>query len=283
MRLCLLGYPLSHSLSPVMHNAALAHVGLSDWCYDALPVEPERLSKVVTALRSDEYTGANVTVPHKETILPLLDGLTPVAQAIGAVNTIVKREGQLIGHNTDAAGLLADLHTHGVKLQGRTVMLIGAGGAARAAVAACAGIGARVRVVARRRKQAEALQSLAPVVIFEWAELGFLQACDGVALILNSTPIGMSPNTDASPWPATVPFPPDAFVYDMIYNPAETRLTQQAREHGLRAATGLGMLVEQGALAFELWTGKSAPREVMREAAKQKLFTAEFAESAERK
>lgn len=274
MRLALLGYPLSHSLSPAMHNAALAYVGLRDWRYEALPVGPERLNEVVAALRGGEYAGANVTVPHKESIIPLLDGLTPVAQPIGAVNTIVKREG-LIGHNTDAAGLLADLHAHGVKLQDRTVMLIGAGGAARAAVAAVAsltaGVGARVRVMARRREQAEALQSLAPLEIFEWTELGFLQACDDVALILNSTPIGMSPNTEASPWPATVPFPPDAFVYDMIYNPVETRLIQQAREHGLRAATGLGMLVEQGALAFELWTDKPAPREVMREAAEDKL------------
>ncbi|MGQ0600994.1 MAG: shikimate dehydrogenase [Anaerolineales bacterium] len=272
MKLALLGYPLLHSLSPAMHNAALAYVGLNDWCYEALPVGPERLSEAVAELRSGDFVGANVTVPHKETIVPLLDGLTAVAQAIGAVNTIVKREGQLIGHNTDAAGLLADLHMHGVKLQGRTVMLIGAGGAARAAVAACVAVGARVRVVARRREQAEALQSLALLEIFEWTELGFLQACDDVALILNSTPIGMTPNTDGSPWPATVPLPPDAFVYDMIYNPAETRLTQQARAHGLRAATGLGMLVEQGALAFELWTGKPAPREVMRAAAEEKLY-----------
>jgi shikimate dehydrogenase len=181
----------------------------------------------------------------------------------------------LIGHNTDAAGLLADLHAHGVRLQHRTVMVIGAGGAARAAVAACASAGARVRVVARRREQATRLQSLVPQLdIFEWTELGFMQACDGVALILNSTPVGMTPDVDASPWPESVPLPPDAFVYDMIYNPAETRFTQQAQAHGLRAATGLGMLVEQGALAFELWTGQPAPRALMHEVTERKLCEA---------
>lgn len=293
MRLVLLGYPLSHSLSPAMHNATLAHVGLSDWRYDAMPAPPERLGEAVAALRSADYAGANVTVPHKESVIPFLDGLTPVAQAIGAVNTILKeprplgspsperekhaRERRaggeaLVGHNTDAAGLLADLHAHGVKLPQRVVMVIGAGGAARAAVAACASVGARVRVVARRREQALRLQSLIPHLgIFDWGELGFIQASDGVTLILNSTPIGMSPNVHESPWPEAVPLPPDAFVYDMIYNPAETQLVRQASEHGLRAANGLGMLVEQGALAFELWTGQPAPRVVMRAAAEGKL------------
>ncbi len=295
MRLILLGYPLSHSLSPAMHNAALAEMGLSDWCYEAMPVASGRLAEAVAAIRGDDYAGANVTVPHKKAIIPLLDGLTPVAEAIGAVNTIIKTRRSdgspsprplaeergagaevLIGHNTDAAGLLADLYAHDVHISHRPVLILGAGGAARAAVAACAGAyaGARVRVVARRREQA---QSLIPIYqsleIFDWAPLGLMQASDDCALILNTTPLGMTPNTDASPWLDGTPFPPDAFVYDLVYNPAETLFIRHAQEAGLRAATGLGMLVEQGALAFELWTGKTAPRDIMRRTAEERLYS----------
>ncbi len=163
MKLVLFGYPLSHTLSPAMHNAALADVGLADWRYEALSVEPARLPPAVARVRGDEYAGANVTVPHKEAVIPWLDGLTPVAQAIGAVNTLLKRDGRLIGHNTDAAGFLADLHAYGVNLARRTVLLLGSGGAARAVVAACAGVGATFRVAALERPQAETLKTIAPV------------------------------------------------------------------------------------------------------------------------
>jgi len=238
------------------------------------------LAEAVAAIRGEDYAGANVTVPHKEAIIPFLDGLTPVAQAIGAVNTVVKvgakhASPSLTGYNTDAAGLLADLYLHDVHISRRPVLILGAGGAARAAVAACAGAyaGAHIRVVARRREQAQSLISLDPSLeIFDWSPVGFMQACDDCALIINTTPLGMTPNTDASPWLDGTPFPPDAFVYDLVYNPAETLFTRQARAAGLRAATGLGMLVEQGALAFEMWTGKTAPRDVMRQAAESKLF-----------
>jgi shikimate dehydrogenase len=257
-----------------MHNAALQIVGLSDWRYEALPVEPEQLGEAVATLRGDDYAGANVTVPHKEAILPFLDGLTPVAEAIGAVNTIVKQAGRLIGHNTDAAGLLADLHTHHVHISNRPVLVLGAGGAARAVVAACAGVGAHLRLIARRREQANSLilQSSTHIELYDWTPLDFLRASDDCALILNATPVGMTPSVNASPWLDGTPFPPEAFVYDLVYNPAETRLVRQARAAGLRAATGLGMLIEQGALALELWTRKSAPREVMRKAAEEKLY-----------
>lgn len=298
MRLALLGYPLSHSLSPAMHNAALAHVGLNDWRYDAMPVEPERLGDAVRLIREAEYAGANVTVPHKETIIPFLDGLTPVAEAIGAVNTILKTRqpygspssasqalergagGEaLIGHNTDAAGFLADLHAHDVPISKRPVLILGAGGAARAAIAACASVGAHIRLIARRRAQAQSLfllfsDSQSPLELYDWSPLGFLQACDDCALIVNATPLGMSPDVEASPWMQGTPFPPCAFVYDLVYNPPETRLVEQARADGLRADTGLGMLVEQGALAFELWTGQAAPRPLMRQAAEEQLRVA---------
>lgn len=275
MRLVLLGYPVSHSRSPAMQNAALQAVGLNDWGYDAWPVEPGRLAEAVVTLRGNDYAGANVTVPHKETIIPFLDGLTPVAEAIGAVNTLVKRAGRLLGHNTDAAGLLADLYTHHVHISNRPVLILGAGGGARAAVAACAGVGAHLRLIARRREQAASLilQSPVPIEVFDWTPLDFLQASDDCALILNTTPLGMTPNVTTSPWLEGTPFPPTAFVYDLVYNPSETLLVRQARAAGLRAATGLGMLIEQGALAFELWTGQAAPRDVMRQAAEKSLLT----------
>jgi shikimate dehydrogenase len=272
MRLVLLGYPVGHSVSPAMHGAALRAAGLNDWTYTAWAVTAEELPGAVEALRGADYAGANVTVPHKTRVMALLDGLTPVARAIGAVNTIVKQERRLIGHNTDAAGLLADLHANGAKLERRPVLILGAGGSARAAAAACLGVGARVRVLARRPEAAEALRELGPVEVFEWSPLGLLQASDDCAVIINTTPLGMTPEEGASPWLEGTPFPPGALVYDLVYNPPETRLVRQARAEGLRAATGLGMLVEQGALAFELWTGRPAAREAMREAAREELW-----------
>ena len=271
MQLQLLGYPLSHSVSPAMHNAALAEVGLDDWEYVARAVPRERLGVSVLGLREPDCAGANVTVPYKTAVIDMLDGLTPVAQAIGAVNTIVKHDGRLIGHNTDAAGFLADLYALGVKIGRQPVLVLGAGGAARAVVAALAGVGAHVRVVARQPGQAEALAGLSQIELYEWSPLGLLQASDDCGLIVNTTPLGMAPEIEASPWLDDTPFPVGAFVYDLVYNPAETRFTRQARADGLRASTGLGMLVEQGALAFELWTGKQAPRASMRRAAEASL------------
>jgi shikimate dehydrogenase len=272
MRLALLGYPLAHSRSPAMQNAALQAAGLRDWHYEARPVTKAQLAEAVAQLREPAWAGANVTVPHKETVIPYLDGLTPVAQAIGAVNTLVKRDGRLLGHNTDAAGFLADLYGHEVHLAHRRAVVLGAGGAARAVIAALLGVNTQVRIIARRPDQAQALvanlQSPVSIEIFDWSPLGFWQATDDQRLlIVNTTPLGMSPHPNASPWLAGAPFPPDAFVYDLVYNPPVTQLVRAARAEGLRADTGLGMLIEQGALAFELWTGKAAPREVMRKAA----------------
>jgi len=186
----------------------------------------------------------------------------------------------LLGHNTDAAaaGLLADLATNGARLTGARVLVLGAGGSARAAVGGLLGVGAAVRVLARRPEQAEALQVLGPIEIYPWTPLGFLEASDDVAVVINTTPVvinttplGMHPRVDASPWLEGTPWPVADLVYDLVYNPAETLFVRQARAQGLRAATGLGMLVEQGALAFELWTGQTAPRAVMRRAAEATL------------
>jgi shikimate dehydrogenase len=250
-----------------MHTAALHEVGLAAWRYELLPTPGAALAERVAALRGAAWAGANVTVPHKEAVIGLLDGLTPVARAMGAVNTIYKRQGDLLGHNTDAAGFLADLASHGVRIDHQSVLVLGAGGSARAVVAGCLGLGARVTVMARRLEQARALQDLGDVDAAPWTPLALLEASDGVSLIVNTTPLGMTPDIDTSPWIDGTPWPPDAFAYDLVYNPSETRFVREAREHGLQAATGLGMLIEQGALAFELWTERPAPRAVMRQAA----------------
>lgn len=258
-----------------MHNAALAEVGLADWQYEALPVEPARLGEAVALIRGGSFVGANITVPYKEAVIQFLDGLTPVAEAIGAVNTLVKREGKLIGHNTDSAGLLADFYAHQLHISHEAVLILGAGGAARAVVAGLAPLGCEIRVAARRREQAQSLNSIlgseGQVRVYDHTIRGLERAAEEVALIVNCTPIGMSPNSGLSPWFSDVPFPLGAFVYDLVYSPASTLLVQQARAAGLLADTGLGMLIEQGALAFELWTGTTAPRKLMREAAEKKL------------
>src|SRR5258706_7706960 len=201
MRLLLIGDPVGHSLSPAMQTAALAAAGMDGWTYTAEAVRAEALPSVVARLRKPDWAGANVTVPHKQTVIPLLDGVTPVAAAIGAVNTIVKQaDGKLIGHNTDAAGFLADLFALDAHFGKGPVLVIGAGGSARAVIAACAGVGARLRVVARRTEQANSLRSIAPLDMFEWTPLGFLQACDDCTLIVNTTPLGMTPRVEDSPW-----------------------------------------------------------------------------------
>jgi shikimate dehydrogenase len=208
-------------------------------------------------------------------VAALIDGLTPVADAIGAVNTLVKKEGRLIGHNTDAAGFLADLYAFDIHISSRPVLVLGAGGAARAVVAACAGVGAEIRVAARLRARAESLKEIAPgVSVYDLTLHDLERAGRDAALIVNCTTVGMSPQVESSPWFESAAFPPGAFVYDLVYNPTVTRLVRQARAAGLRAATGLGMLVEQGALAFELWTGQTAPRRLMRDVAEMSLRNA---------
>ena len=271
----LIGWPVSHSVSPAMHNAAFAHLGL-DWAYLPLPVDPERAEGVVQAvqgLRALGLRGANVTVPHKQAVMAALDRLTPAAQTIGAVNTIfVAADGALTGDNTDAPGFIADLRDHGVDPAGLTVLVLGAGGSARAAVYGLAGAGARAVVIANRTVARAA--SLA-------AEFGpqhpgcqiTAVAMDELAapahqadLVVNCTALGMTPRVESSPWLEELAFRPGQTVYDLVYNPRATRLLQQAAAGGARAIGGIGMLIWQSTLAFQRWTGQPAPVAVMRAA-----------------
>ncbi|MBN1453233.1 MAG: shikimate dehydrogenase [Anaerolineales bacterium] len=263
IRLGLIGYPLGHSLSPKIQVAALDVCGLEGE-YALFPIAPgdqQGLKELLAHVRSGEITGLNVTIPHKQNVVPMLDELRPTAHAIGAVNTISMQNGRLIGDNTDAPGFLADLKSflttetqrHRDK---KSVLVLGAGGSARAVVYALVNDGWNVTVTARQNKQSEEL-----AIHYELHTMHYpnLQPTT-FNLIVNTTPLGMSPNVDESPWPADLPFPPDAAVYDLIYNPRETKLVKDARAAGLPATTGLGMLIEQAALAFEIWTGYTLPR-----------------------
>ncbi len=262
----LLGYPLSHSRSPELHRGFLRRCGLAGEyrLYEVPPGRPAELRAHLEALRRGEVHGLNVTIPHKQRVLPWLDALSPAAAAIGAVNTLWAEHGRLWGDNTDAPGFLHDLRAHFGAWASRPhrALVLGAGGAARAVVYALLQAGWEVTVSARRTAQAAALcasltAAIAPANAcchpLPWAKRTTLAPPPD--LIVNATPVGMAPHPEASPWPAGGAFSPQARVYDLVYNPAETRLLQQARAAGLAAANGWGMLVAQAALAFRRWTG----------------------------
>lgn len=295
----LIGWPVAHSFSPAMHNAAAAADGL-DYVYVPLPVRPEDVVTAVPTLPTLGFRGVNVTIPHKQAVMPLLDEIDPAAAAIGAVNTIVVETGRLetgdyattrlpdykttrlpdyktTGYNTDWSGFLADLTALGVPVVGRDCLVLGAGGSARAVVYGLITVGARIQILARRIKQARDLVTDMEIEFSEeirflearpLAELATAVSATTAPLIVNTTPLGMTPHENTSPWPAQLPFPDGAFVYDLVYNPRQTRLMQQAQAAGCGAANGLGMLVHQGALAFQLWTGVMPDVAVMYEALK---------------
>lgn len=218
--------------------------------YPCPPHEPDCLRGLLAALRHGELHGLNVTIPHKERLLPWLDALTPAARAIGAVNTLFVQDGKLWGDNTDAPGLLDDLRAHSL-LDGRTALLLGSGGAARAVAWALHARGWDVWLMARN---AAAAAALVDAFGLRGALPWLATDVPRVDLLVNATPVGMSPAADASPWPDDRLIPAAA-VYDLVYNPSETRLLQQARAQGLPAVNGWGMLQAQARRAFTRWTG----------------------------
>ena len=271
-QLGLIGYPLGHSLSPKIHTAALAASGL-EGNYSLFPIPPEDkqgLSNLLTRVRSGEINGLNVTIPHKQNVIEFMDELTPTAQAIGAVNTIYMRENKLIGDNTDAPGFLADLkqvmNTAQSSIENRkSAIVFGAGGSARAVVYALVNDGWNVTLAARRIEQAQQLANSIDHYQLTIVNYSDLQPST-FNLLVNTTPLGMTPNTETSPLPENTVLSKNTFVYDLVYNPRETKLVRDARAQGLNASTGLGMLIEQAALAFEKWTGVSADRYAMQQA-----------------
>jgi shikimate dehydrogenase len=269
----LIGYPLSHSLSPKIQAAAFQSCGL-EGDYSLFPIHPEDkqgLEDLLYRVRSTNLHGLNVTIPHKQNVIPFLDELTPTATAIGAVNTIYLRNDELIGDNTDAPGFLADvkrlIDSAAFSFQ-PSALVLGAGGSARAVVYALLNDGWRVILAARRVEQANELaKQFEEVNIMEFSLQTFQSS--NLQLIVNTTPLGMTPNTDQSPWPKNLHFPTNAAIYDLVYNPRETKLVRDAHAQGLNAITGLGMLIEQAALAFEIWTNHIPSRESMHASVEQ--------------
>jgi shikimate dehydrogenase len=269
IRLGLIGYPLGHSLSPKIHAAAFKACGM-EGDYSLFPIHPDDkqgLKDLLTHIRTGEITGLNVTIPHKQNVIEFMDELTPTAQAIAAVNTIYFREKKLIGDNTDAAGFLSDLkrfvgHQELEIGKGKSALVLGAGGSARAVVYALVNDGWRVSIAARRIEQAHQLAAALKNSELKITDRAANIEFSNIALIVNTTPLGMTPNINQSPWPEGLSFP-NAAIYDLVYNPRETKLVKVSRAQGLNATTGLGMLIEQAALAFEIWTGHNPPREIL--------------------
>jgi shikimate dehydrogenase len=270
-RVGVIGWPIAHSLSPVMHNAAFKALSMSDWRYNAIAIPPEEIGPGLERLRRQGYVGVNVTVPHKQAVMNLVQADSK-ATAIGAVNTVDFRDNS--GTNTDLDGFIDDLAAHGVNVSGERVVVLGAGGSARAVVVGLAKAGAEVAVVNRSADRSEKLRNdLLEIGIDQVTTMPLEQATQWCSrLVVNCTPVGMWPKIDESPWPARVPCPDDATVYDLIYRPAKTRLMRQFEAEGGRAISGLGMLVRQGAAALKIWTGVDPPVEAMFDAARKALY-----------
>ncbi|MEB3328873.1 MAG: shikimate dehydrogenase [Candidatus Sericytochromatia bacterium] len=265
-----IGHPLIHSLSPRLHAAALSACGLPGH-YVALPVAPSLLADGLAGLRAFGVAGVNVTIPHKVAVVPLLDGLTELAARVGAVNTLFWEAGRLVGDNTDVGGFLAALPPE-TPVKGE-VLLLGAGGAARAVALAVAARGTEaLHVVARAEQGASELRAqLVPAVAGEAVSLAdtpaLVERAPRCCLVVNATPVGS--HGEGSPLPAEVleALPAEAVVVDLVYRPGDTPLVRRARRRGLVAVDGREMLVRQAALAFERWTGVTPPLGPMREAA----------------
>lgn len=269
----LTGFPLGHSLSPSIHEAALVYSGLEGE-YSLYPISPQDdrgLENLIGRVRKGEIKGLNVTIPFKQKIMPLLDVLSPAVEAIGAVNTVYINDGKLTGENTDAPAFLNDLKCligtrETEQIQAKKALVLGAGGAARAVVYALLKDGWQVTVAARREVQAKELITQFSgfsknLLTTDFTAAAIQMIAHEMALIVNTTPVGMFPEIDANPWPQEIALPETAVCYDLVYNPRQTRFVTQAKRIGLRADSGLGMLVRQAALAFEIWTGKSVPVE----------------------
>jgi shikimate dehydrogenase len=255
----IIGYPLGHSLSPLIHNRAFADLGV-DARYEAWPVEPGGLAAFMASVRERPIAGLSVTIPHKTAVMAYLDGVSETAARAGAVNTVYWREGELLGENTDVPGFLAPLR--GLPRVPGSALVLGAGGVARAVLAGLAELGvARVAVTNRNPDKAAVLAREFSVATTPWDDRGGVEA----ELIVNATPLGMSgAGAGETPFPAER-LRPETIAYDLIYNPAQTRFLREAAQAGCRAIPGLPMFIEQAAGQFKLWTGKDLPRQTTKD------------------
>ena len=271
----IIGYPLGHSISPVFQQAGLDAAGI-DATYEGWETAPEDLARRLASFRSDGFVGSSVTIPHKESVMALLDEVSEGARLIGSVNTIIYREGKLIGHNTDAPGFLRGLRENGgFEPEGKDTVLVGTGGAGRAVAFGLAGEGVASlmlvnRTVARAERLGEEVSRAYPDV--RVSVEGEIPEGFEYHLLVNGTSVGMRHTAmeEASPV-SRDRLVPGALVYDLIYNPEETVLLKQAKEAGSQTLGGLPMLVFQGVEAFELWFGREAPVDAMFRAAQEAM------------
>lgn len=258
-QLFVIGDPVAHSLSPLLHQAMIDQTGAA-YRYDVRTVRPEELPAFVRWAKDGGCAGFNVTMPHKEAILPLLDEVDATAASCGAVNTVCIREGRAIGHNTDGTGFLDSLAGQGFYPQGQTVLLLGAGGAAKAVGHALAAAGAgRIIVCARRLERAAALAAQLPgcgegIVLAQDAIQQAAAACD---LLVNATPLGMAGSPAFAGLDFLQAMPPHAVVYDLVYHPRRTALLEAAARQGLRTVGGIDLLIRQAVRAFTFFTGET--------------------------
>jgi shikimate dehydrogenase len=271
----LIGFPLAHSVTPAMYAAAFEAMGIEARC-EKWVTPTEDLEATVARLREPELFGANVTVPHKESVIRLLDDVDASVRQIGAVNCIVRTpEGALAGHNTDKGGFMRSLRESGFEPGGQTALVLGAGGAARAVVAGLIEAGvARLDIANRTRARAEELASVmrGPIEVIEWQDEALTAAAAAAGVIVNTTPMGMAHTALEAESPlAEQHFRAGVVAFDLVYNPPLTPFLAAAKRAGAVAVSGLDMLVYQGAESIRLWTGREPPLEVMRAAARSAL------------
>lgn len=261
----LFGYPVEHTLSPAMHNAAFRHLSL-DYCYVPFRVHPTMLADAVRAIKGLDLAGVNVTVPHKESVIPLLDALEPEAEFIGAVNTITHENGILTGYNTDGRGFMRSLEEQDIRTAGSRILIVGTGGACRAISYYLCEQASSLHLFDIDRAKAERLANDLSTVR---STVSLAAAVDitGFDIIINATPLGLHTG-DPLPFP-TDELKPSQTICDLIYR--QTPLLTSADQRGCKTVNGLGMLLWQGALAFELWTKSAAPAEIMRSALLSKI------------
>ncbi len=258
--LCIIGYPIEHSMSPIMHNAAIQDLNLN-YIYLAFSIYPNNLELAVEAFRAFNIKGINVTIPFKQKIMEYLDDIDTITQKIGAINTIKNDKGYLTGRNTDAEGGKKAILNAGYTILGKNILLLGAGGAARALSYILANDVNKIVIANRTEKRAEKLTNELKKSFGINAEpkkfnnYVLREEAKTADILINTTPVGMYPNVDKSPIPAEF-LHKDLIVFDVVYNPLETKLIKEATKKGCKTLGGLDMLVNQGASAFEWWTNK---------------------------
>ncbi|MDD4984435.1 MAG: shikimate dehydrogenase [Dehalococcoidales bacterium] len=265
-----IGDPIGHTMSPVMHNAAFSKLGI-DYVYLPFRVKKDDLGQAIAGARALNLAGLNVTIPHKVAVISFLDELDPIAERIGAVNTIVNKNGTLRGYNTDATGFLQALLDKGFKPEGKKIVVLGAGGASRGISFILAESGANL-VILNRPVEIDWAEKLAceisrafrkETAALELNDKNLAEVLEGSDILVNTTSVGMSPDVDETPVPMRL-LRSTPVVFDIVYNPIQTRLLREAQAAGAGTISGLDMLAWQGALAFEKWTGLKAPLELMK-------------------